>query len=560
MAATAAGETVGSAVRTERRYGRLPPHLRPAGLLSRFFVTVRHLAGLLSGGYVAWVRSRKDTAHGVLWWGGRGLAFLIHPWVRRDLVDRPFPEQLRRRLELLGPTYVKFGQILSVRRDLFPESITSELEQLLDRVPEIPFESIQEIVERDLGRPLDELFRVVDRRPLGSASIAQTHRALTRDGDQVILKVVKPGIRITLQRDALILKAVGWMLQAFMPSYQPQRVIQEFTEYTVREADMRAEAENAETFAGNFEDMPGIVFPRVYEALSGRDVLCMEYLDGLRPDAETLAALDPEERAVLLDLGAAAVIRMIYRDGFFHADLHPGNLRILPGPRLGFIDLGMAGRLDIELRRNLLHHFYSVAMGEDEAATRYLAAVAQAGPRADVAGFRREVAMLVRKWRRARGVQEFSIAQLMLLSVRQGARFGMYFPVEMVLMVKALVTYEGMGTLIDPEFDSIEVARPHVIHVFREQVNPWRLLREGIRGAPEIVDALIKLPVLVTEGVRFLDERHQRHADRPLSGLRGTVFGGFCILAAAVLAASGVFWPVWAGLVLVGLLAAFNRG
>ncbi len=560
MAATAAGEAAVVAEPAVRRYGRLPPHLRPAGLLSRLLVTIRHLTGLLAGGYVAWVRSRRETAHGVLWWLGRAVAFLVRPFIRRDLVDRPFPEQLRRRLELLGPTYVKFGQILSVRRDLFPESITAELELLLDRVPEVPFETIREIVEQDLGRPMDEAFRTVDPRPLGSASIAQTHRALTLDGDDVILKVVKPGIRITLQRDALILKGVGWVLQSFVPSLQPQRVIQEFTEYTVREADMRAEAEHAETFAGNFEDMPGVVFPKVYEALSGRDVLCMEFLDGLRPDAETLAALDPEERAILLDLGAAAVIRMIYRDGFFHADLHPGNLRLLPGPRLGFIDLGMVGRLDIELRRNLLHHFYSVAVGEDEAAARYLAAAAQAGPRADVAGFRREVAMLVRKWRRAHGVREFSIAQLILLSVREGARFGMYFPVEMVLMVKALVTYEGMGTLIDPDFDSIEVARPHVIRVVREQVNPWRLLREGIRGAPEIVDALIKLPILVTEGVRFLDERHQRHADRPLSGLRGTVFGGFCILTAAVLAGSGASWPVWAGLAAVGVLAAFNRG
>ncbi len=560
MAAPATGEELMASARPRSRPRRLPPHWRPAGMVSRILVTVRHLLGLLFGGYLAWVEARRGEAHG-FWWGVQQLfALLVRPWVARDLARRPFPEQLRRRLEMLGPTYVKLGQIMAVRRDLLPESVTSELEGLLDRVPAVPFDAIREIVELDLGRPLEELFAAVDPDPLGSASIAQTHRATTRDGQDVILKVVKPGIRVTIKRDAAILRTLGRLLQILIPTYQPRRIIDEFCHYTIREADMECEAENAEILAGNFEDMPAIVFPAVYRELSGRDVLCMEFLDGIRPDTATLAGFEPEERELLVHLGAAAIIRMVYLHGFFHADLHPGNLRILPGPKLGFIDLGMVGRLDPELRRTLLHYLYCVLMGDDEAAARYLASAADPGPGADPTAFRREVALIARTWRRARSVRDFSVAQLILLSVRQGARFGLYFPVEMVLMVKALVTYEGMGTMVDPEFNPLEVARPHVLRVFREQLSPWRLLREGVRGAPEIMDAFIKLPILVTEGVRFLDERRQRPPDPPLSGLRGTVFGGFCLVAGAILAGSGAPWPLWGGLIALGLLLQLNRG
>ncbi len=560
MAAPATGERTMAPAGSRSRPGRLPPHWRPAGMASRLLVTVRHLLGLLLGGYLAWVEGRRGVAHG-FWWGvQRLLALLVRPWVRRDLARRPFPEQLRRRLEMLGPTYVKLGQILAVRRDLLPEAVTSELEGLLDRVPAVPFEAIRTIVEMDLGRPLEELFASVDPVPLGSASIAQTHRATTVGGREVILKVVKPGIRLTVRRDAIILRTLGRLLQLLIPRYQPRRIIDEFCEYTVREADMECEAENAELLAGNFEDMPAIVFPAVHRELSGRDVLCMEFLDGLRPDAATLARFEPEERELLVHLGAAAIIRMVYLHGFFHADLHPGNLRILPGPRLGFIDLGMVGRLDPELRRTLLHHLYCVLVGDDEAAARYLASAAEPGPGADPTSFRKELAVLARTWRRARSVRDFSLAQLILLSVRQGARFGMYYPVEMVLMVKALVTYEGMGTMVDPEFNPLEVARPHVLRVFREQLSPWRLLREGVRGAPEIMDAVIKLPILVTEGVRFLDEHRQRPPESPLSGLRGTVFGGFCLVAGAILAGNGAPWPLWGGLLTLGLLLQLNRG
>jgi ubiquinone biosynthesis protein len=194
--------------------------------------------------------------------------------------------QLRRRLERLGPTYIKLGQILSLREDILPTPVTDELKRLLSRLPAVPYDVIEALIEDDLDRPIAEAFLWVDPEPIGSASIGQTHRATTREGDPVIIKVLKPGTREILQRDARLLKLFGSILQTFLSQYQPKKVIREFVDYTLREVDMRREADNAETFAANFADMKDVVFPVIHRDLSGPNVLTMEYLDGIQPDRQ----------------------------------------------------------------------------------------------------------------------------------------------------------------------------------------------------------------------------------------------------------------------------------
>ena len=533
----------------ERMTGR-GKRVRMAGipdLARRGRVTLRHVAGLLAGGYVQWVRSRRERgARGPVTAVARVLSWVLLPFVDRGLAAEPFPVQLRRRLESLGPTYVKLGQILSLRLDVLPETVTRELRGLLSNLPSVPFEQIRAIVEDDLGRPLEEAFASVDVDPMGSASIAQIHRAITHQGDRVILKVVKPGIQELLHRDASLLDVVG-------------RILEEFCDYTLREVDMTREAESSRTFAANFADMPEVVFPRVYPELSGRRVLCMAELMGMRPDHEGVRQLPVAVRQQLIDVGAAAIIRMLYEDGFFHADLHPGNLLILPDRRIGFIDLGMAGRLDPELRHSLLYQYYCLVIEDFEGAARHLAEVAQPGPRADVVGFRRAVKELSRRWRRAATFEDFSLALLILESLRLGARYQLYFPVEMVLMVKALVTYEGVGYLLDPDFNVATVSERHINRIFRLQFSPLRLLRQGLRGAPELLDALGRLPLLVSEGARALERQSMRRPPRPLSGVRATVFGGSCLVAGSILVVFDGPWLLSVPLLVLGLLLPLRR-
>lgn len=535
---------------------------RPQGLISRLITTWRHFLGLLFGGVAAYVRAQREEG------SGRGLKFLLlrlvaaltAPFVSGDLRREPFPVQLRRRLERLGPTYIKLGQILSLREDLLPRPVTNELKHLLNRLPVVPLPVLVNIIEKDLKRPVEEMFLQIDPVPLGSASIGQTHRATTLQGDPVILKVVKPGIRETLERDARLLRTLGSILQVLIPRFQPKQLVNEFCDYTLREVDLRREADNAETFAGNFADTPDVVFPEIYRQYSGRSVLCMEFFDGLSPDSDAARELPEDQRRHLTDLGAEAIIRMLYRDGFFHADLHPGNLIILPGPKVGFIDLGMVGRLDEDLRRALLYYFFALVMGDAENASRYLTAIAQPGPDANPAGFKRECAEISGRWKRASSFEEYSLGQLILDSLSRGAQYRMYFPVELVLMVKALVTFEGVGHVLLPGFDVAEVSKRHIRTLFLNQFSPLRLLTEGMRGAPDLMDAMAKMPLLVTDGLRVLEKVARQPQQNPLSGLRGTLIAGSCLVAGAICLGFGAPWPVYAGLFVIAFFLAVRRG
>ena len=522
----------------------------------------RHLIGLLFGGLVARVHARRHdgTGRGLRFQLERFLAAIAKPLLRSDLADQPFAVQLRRRLELLGPTYIKLGQVLSLREDLLPKSVTVELQKLLKPLPAVSFARVVELVEQDLGRPHERMFAWIDPKPLGSASIAQIHRATTREGDSVVLKVVKPGIRDTLRRDATLLGVLGSVAHWFFPRYQPKQIIREFVTYTLRETDLKREADNARTFAANFAELKDVVFPAIYPEYSGANVLCMEFVEGMRPDVARARALPKRERERLVDLGAGAIIRMIYQHGFFHADLHPGNLLILPGAKVGFIDLGMVGQLDNELRRTLLYFYYSLVTGDAENAARYLAAVAQPGAGADPAGFRRDVADTANRWRRGATFEDFSLARLVLESLTRGARYRMYFPVELVLMVKALITFEAVGHMLLPGFDVAKVSRRHIRDVFIGQFSPVRFLQEELRSAPDLADALARAPLLITEGLRVLERSTQRPTAQPLAGVRGTLFAGFALVAGAIVMAFDGPWPLWLALFLITPLVAFRRG
>lgn len=515
--------------------------LRPAGLVRRFVVTWRHLLGLAFGALVAHVRDRPDLTRRGIWWRFLQLAATVaRLFLARDYATQGVPVQLRRRLEALGPTYVKLGQILSLREDLLPPSVTEELANLYDQLPAIGFDDFMGLLEVELRRDPREVFTYVESRPLGSASIGQAHRAGLHEGHAVILKMVKPGIRETLERDVVLLRFLGRVLQLVLPRYQPRRVLDEFCVYTLREVDLELEADHAETFTANFADNDAIVFPRIFRRYSTRNLLCMELLRGVRPDSLDAQRLSQSDRDVVVDLGASAIVRMLFRDGFFHADLHPGNLLLLPGPKLGFIDLGMVGRFSLELRRLLFYYYSALVLGDVENAARYLAEIAQPDPaRGDIDGFRREVEEVCRRFRVRSPHGSASLGKLILDCVTRGAKYRMYFPVEMVLMVKALVTFEGVGRILAPGFDVAEVSRGPMRGILLHHLSPARIAQEAIRAAPELLDALLKAPALVGEGVRFLEQATspRRPSENPMAALRGAVLGGFCLVAGAILVA-----------------------
>ena len=537
------------------------------GAVRRFFTVYRHFMGLLMGGHIAYVRSLPEVQKtNFRSPGKRLLAWILTPFVRSDLRTLPFPQQLRRRLEILGPTFTKLGQIMAIREDLLPEAITRELDSLMDRLPEIPFEQVRAIIERDLEDTVDALFADIESEPLASASIAQVHRATTHEEDTVVIKVIKPGIRDVITSDLKLLEFFGIFLQWLLPRYQPKQIIDEFSAYTRREIDFDYEADHAEIFAANFQDEPDIVFPDVYRTLSAGDVLTMEYLEGIRPGSKASLQLSAAEREKVIDLGASAIIRMLYKDGFFHADLHAGNLTIIPGEtaddlRIGFIDLGMVGRFRSDLKRSLLYYYYALVRGDVDKAARYLLEMARIGEGGDPQGFRRAVSDMARHFLMRSRQGSISLAQVILRSLSLGGQYRVFFPVEMTLMVKALVTFEGVGRTLDPNLDVVAVSQRHVRKIFRERFDPRALGSEIVGGAPEMIDALLKLPRLLSSGVSHLESSFtEQPTNDPLEGLRSGILAGSCVLGGVItVVQSG---PLWLSIPLFSigaLLALFGR-
>jgi len=534
-------------------------------LVVRFFETSGQLLGLALGGGMDFVRQKKELGeHRTL--GMLLLRFflaLTWPFLDKNIVKLPFSIQFRLRLQRLGPTYIKLGQILSLREDLLPKVITDELKNLLDKLPAVSYERFKELIIESLNLPLNTMYRWIDPIPLGSASLAQTHRARLISNEKVVIKVLKPGVRTLIERDTRLLRFFGRFLQIFLARYQPARVINEFSTYTLREVDLRMEADNAETFTAYFINEPEVRFPRIYRKYSSHDVLCMEYFNGLKPDESALKKLTVEQRHQAIDLGVGAIVRMIYRDGFFHADLHPANLMIFKKPRtgeisVGFIDLGMVGRFTRDMRKQLFYYFYSLVTGDPESAARYLTALTIPGKGSDTEGFRRAASDLYARWLTTPNFRDFSLAQVILQSVLMAGHYKIQYPGEIILMVKALVTIEGVGHIFDPEIDIPSAARRHVRFILLQEFNPVNLIRDSALILPEMVDVLRKSPLILTEGMRVLESNLKKPPPGPLNGVRGTLLAGFCLLAGALILAFNGPWYAWAGLFLIALFLAIR--
>jgi ubiquinone biosynthesis protein len=538
---------------------------RPPGLITRFFEVSGQLLSLALGGGLDFVRQKKARGeHRTL--GMLILRFILaltYPFLDKKIIKLPFSAQFRLRLQKLGPTYIKLGQILSLREDLLPKVITDELKNLLDRLPAVSYERFKEMIVESLHMPLNTMFRWIDPIPLGSASLAQTHRARLVTNEKVVIKALKPGTRTLIERDTRLLRFLGRFLQLFLGRYQPARIINEFSTYTLREVDLLFEADNAETFAAYFKDDPKVRFPHIYRKYSSRDILCMEYFHGIKPDENALKKLTFDQRREAIDLGIGAIVRMIYRDGFFHADLHPGNLMIFKKPKtgeisVGFIDLGMVGRFTRDMRKSLFYYFYSLVTGDPESAARYLTALTIPGKGSDIEGFRRAASDLYTRWLTTPNFSDFSLAQVILQSILMAGHYQIQYPGEIILMVKALVTIEGVGHIFDPELDIPSAARKHVRYILVQEFNPVTFLRDSALVLPEMVDVLRKSPLILTEGMKVLEANLKKPPSGPLNGVRGTLLAGFCLMAGAIVLAFSGPWYVWAALFFVAFLLAIR--
>ena len=388
----------------------------------------------------------------------------LAPPPEQPLTRKTAAVHLREAITELGPTYIKFGQIASTRPDMLPPEFIDELASLQDKVPPAPWAEIQAVIEAELGRPLAQLFLVVDPTPIASASLGQVYAAMLPDRTEVVVKVQRPNIEKTIETDLAILRDLAQMAQERLPgaaAMDPVGIVREFAESLRNELDYRSEARNADRLRANFAKENYLRVPKVYWEYTTRHIEVQERIRGIKiNDYPALTAAGYDRDRIAMN-AAKALIKQVMVDGLFHADPHPGNLMILPGEVIGLIDFGSVGTLDQTDRAYLVRLWISIIRLDAEGVVDQLLRMGIAGPQTDQVGLTRALRRMLRKYA---GLPLKEIVASEMLNAVQPLiyEYKLNVPTDYWLLIKTLVTMEGVGKALAPGFDVFAASGPYV--------------------------------------------------------------------------------------------------
>lgn len=403
-------------------------------------------------------------------------------------------QRLRMLLESLGPTAVKFGQVLSTRADLLPRDIIEELSKLQDQVPPFPFEQVKEQIEKELGQPLEYLFSWFDSKPLAAASIGQVHYARLNTGEEVVVKVQRPAIEENIRTDLEILRDVARIAQrhtSWGKMYNFVDIADEFARTIKEELDYYAEGRNAEVFKENFAGDATVFIPGVYWNYTTARVLTLEYIAGCHlNDPACRQQFDNHRVAVNV---ANAVLRMVLIHGFFHADPHPGNIAVLPGDVIGLMDFGMVGRITAE-RKN---EFIDLTMGIiGHNSGKVIKAILKMGvipEKSDMNALRFDVERMRERYYNL-PLSKINIGSAIQEILDLAYKYHIRVPAEFTMVAKALITIEGVVQELDKSISLMELAEPFGREIMRQKYSPLRIGRHLSELADEYSSILLALP------------------------------------------------------------------
>lgn len=420
-----------------------------------------------------------------------------------DLARIEPPAQVRLAMEELGPAFVKLGQILAGRADLFGPEWIAEFEKLHSHVPAVPLELLRPQLREDLGGEPEEVFARFDTEPLAAASIAQVHRAQLKDGTEVVVKIRRPGITEVIEADLRLLARLAALAEAEVPALKPyrlQQLVREFVKSLRRELNLAAECRHAERITANMAPLPWIVIPRVYWAHTGERVNVQDFVGGIPGDQLGRLTLEAGfDRTLLAQRGAQAVLKMIVEDGFFHADPHPGNVFYLPGNGIAFIDFGMVGRLSERRREELLQLLLGLVERQSQAVAEVLLDWTGDGHGINQAQLETEIEAFVDQYH-GTPLAELSLGQMLADVTALLREHHLGLPSDLALLIKAFISLEGMGRGLDPGFHMATEATPMLQDVLRARYEPkalagraWKTLRRTLAVAEQLPHDVARL-------------------------------------------------------------------
>jgi ubiquinone biosynthesis protein len=473
-------------------------------------------------------------------------------------------ERLRMAFEELGPTFIKMGQILSTRSDLIPDDLVREMTKLQDNVPAFPFSQVREIVEQELRAPLSVLFAHFDETPLAAASIGQVHRARLITGEEVIIKIQRPGIRKIIEVDLEILFHLATLMEKNIEEaeiYRPTRVVDEFARSIEKEINYKIEAQHAERFARQFAGNESIYIPRIFNETTTGRILTMEYVDGVKASDVDLLEKTGLDRKIIAARGADVTFEQIFKHGFFHADPHPGNICILPGNVVCYLDFGMMGYIDKRSMETFADIIIGYARRDEAAIADAVLRIVEWDDPPDRRALESDIASFVDLYL-YKPLKDMHMGDILQEFLELFARHRLRLPPDIFFMIKAMTEVEGLGLMLDPDFNMIEKVEPFIRDLQMQRIHPKKLMGDFLasstllKGVPfELYDLLRQLK----SGKARIGVDHQ--------GLEPLIFGmerssnriSFALIIAALIVGSSLIMmtrpgPTLFELPLLGLL------
>lgn len=411
--------------------------------------------------------------------------------------------RLRKTLERLGPTFIKFGQLLSIRPDFVPKEYIHELEKLQDNVPAFSYEEVKETIEKSIGNKITEIFEKFEKKPVASASIAQVHEAVLKTGERIAVKVRRPGIRGIVEKDVEIMMFIAKLLEKHVKGlrkYRPTIIVSEFAEWTKKEIDFNIETENIKRFYENFKGSKTTVIPKVYGQYCNESVIVMEFIDGTE-----LHKIGKNKKKILgkaVKNGFYSILEQVFIHGLFHADPHPSNIIILKNSKVGFVDFGIVGNFDNNLKNKAIDLFIGISEGDTDKVIEALLELGEIDEDKDINKFKEKINDAVYLIRGS-DIKKIKISRILEDVLDISLEFGVRMPREFVLFAKTIVTIEGIALTYYPEFRFGESVQPFLEKIIIERYNPKKIIKEGFTNFLGWKKMFDKLP---GQTVRVLDK------------------------------------------------------